>query len=173
MFQTPAVPAPPPAPRTSFLGVGAGLFIPFDRDVRDAFDGRLLNIGPAFLGGRPREGRVRPTFSFLTARRNGNTLFAVPLTLSFETQFRQTGRSAVPFLRLDGGVAYIDYALTVDGNRLSGKVFRPTAGLEFGYLINRRLQLSAGVQGFGSAEGLDFSGVSFRLAYGLLPIRRR
>ncbi|CAN5396206.1 hypothetical protein BH11ARM2_BH11ARM2_10720 [soil metagenome] len=159
------------------VGPTVGGYFFTDRVVRDAFSYPVLSYGFSPVPtGRPAPNKVQPDFNIVSASKNGNKLFLLPVTASYELQLIKKSpygvydREAafVPFLRLLAGPAYYDYALTdSNGVRRSGKQVGLTAGAVLGVSINKRLTLSGSYNFFSKVDQLDFSGFSLNLTYSL------
>jgi hypothetical protein len=147
------------------LGPRIGVFLPSDSKVRDAFGSNFLNIG----FGRARNGvrtNTRTDISVINADRNGNRLFLVPVTLVRE--YRLMGDMDSPtqvYGRLGAGLAYMDYALTSNGNRIADKRIGVNGNAELGLLLTRRINVFARYDLFNRQEGINFSGLTVGFSY--------
>jgi len=72
------------------------------------------------------------------------------------------------YLRFGAGVAYYDYALTVNGQRNAAKTFGLTGGVELGIVVSSRLNLFGRYNYFQERGGLDFSGITVGVSYSIL-----
>ncbi|RYG32883.1 hypothetical protein EON81_19570 [bacterium] len=162
------------------VGPTVGAYFPTQKFVRDAFGNPVLSYGfSPVQTGRPAQNKFQPDLNIISASKNGNKLFLLPITAAFELRLIKevTGINAgfnqqvplIPFLRFTAGPAYYDYAITTaPGERRARKGIGFTAGAEIGISLNNRLTITAGYNWFTKSDGLDFSGVSANLTYSLV-----
>ena len=143
-------------------GITAGVFLPTDQTLRDAFGSTWASFGiqPLSFGGKPRDWRISGGVNVLTAGRNGNRVLAIPATLGVTKEFRGGGDS-VPFVAIAGGPAYYDYAI----GGVSAKRVGWNANVRTGVTFSSRLQLQARYDFYTPTDGLRFDGLTLSVAY--------
>lgn len=161
------------------VGPTVGGYFFTNKLLRDGFGYPVISYGFSPVPtGRPAEHKIQPDINIISASKNGNKLFLLPVTAAYELQLIQKSNgidrvygdkpSIIPFVRLLAGPAYYDYALTDSvGVRRSGKTVGITAGAVVGVAFSQRLTLSGGYNYFSKVDGLDFSGFSVNLTYSI------
>jgi hypothetical protein len=149
------------------IGASAGVYIPSDGAVRNAFGSSIFRFGFGQVG-RQSTGnfKIGTELDFITANKNGNRLFIVPFTLTAEQQLGFSGTTR-PYIKPFAGLAYMDYSVGIPGGRSESKVVRFTYGLEGGVVVSDHLRLSARYNVFPKTGGLDFSGLTLMATFSL------
>jgi hypothetical protein len=155
----------------NYLGVEAGAYFPTDGKIRDAFGTSIFKVGFNYgnAGRQADKWRLTANFNFISAAKDGNRFFLLPVTAAMGRMFGQPGDSSRPYVRVGAGVAYMDYAIDVsDTVRRSGRKILPTAGVEAGVVVGDRLRFAASYNWFSKTDGFDFSGFQLTASYSIL-----
>lgn len=148
-------------------GVSAGLYLPSDGAVRNAFGSSIFRFGFGQVGSqRTGNFKIGTELDFITANKNGNRLFIVPFTLTAEQQLAFSGGTR-PYIKPFAGLAYMDYSVGIPGGRSESKVIRFTYGVEGGVVVSDHLRLSARYNVFPKTGGFDFSGLTVMATFSL------
>lgn len=164
--------------RKKWWGVDVGAYFPTQSEIRDAFGDTLMRFGV-----RPFERRISDKWKFivdvhaLSARKDGNKLFAMPVTFGLTRSFGNPESKAIPFVQVAAGPAYYDYTIyrdvevsaeggkKVERERISKKRFGGNANFEVGMLFDHRFALVARADVYTKSDDFDFSGISLTLSY--------
>jgi hypothetical protein len=155
----------------NYLGVEGGFYFPVDTKIKDAFGSSIPKIGFSYgnVGRTADKWRMTAAFNFVTASKNGNRFFLLPVTAAMGRVFGQPGDAARPFVRVGVGAAYMDYGITdAQAVRHSGRKVLPTAAAEAGMIFGDRVRLSATYNWFQATDGFNFSGVQLTLGINVL-----
>ncbi len=151
------------------LGPSVGLFFPMDEKLRDALGSSWFSIG---LGGvktgEYRERQLGFNYNIISKSQSGNKVFILAGSYGLVQPLAGADASTRPYFAIRGGLAYMDYALDVDNDRLSGKKIGINANAELGIILSDRLTLAARYDIFSAQDGLSFNGLSLSLKYGLV-----
>jgi len=153
------------------VGPRVGAFLPQSAVVRDAFGSAIPDFGfGRTRTGVSRGGSLRNDINVINANRNGNRLFLVPANLMLEVPLTmdENADGLQPYVRVGGGVAYMDYALTVNGNRVAAKTFGLTGSAELGVVFAKRWNLFGRYNYFQQRSGIDFSGITVGLSFSIV-----
>lgn len=170
--------AAPDEDRKKWWGADIGVYFPTNGEIRDAFGDTLLRFGL-----RPFEKRISDRWKFivdvnaLAARKDGNKLFAMPVTFGFTRSFGDPASKSIPFVQIAAGPAYYDYSIYRDvevsaeggkepeRERISKKRFGGNANIEAGILFDHRFALVARADFYTKSDDFDFSGISLTFSY--------
>lgn len=159
--------------RNVYIAANGSFFFPTQGRLKDAFDDQIVFAGLSFAQNNlDYNWRVRPDFGVFNANRNGNRLLIVPVTASVSRIFAQPGDSFQPYVKLEGGIAYTDYAITdrATAIRTSGNKVLPTGGAEVGLILSQRVRVFASYHTYGKADGWDFSGFQIGAVFSLFRL---
>ena len=154
------------------LGVSAGLYFPTGSEIRDAFGDSIFTIGlTPVASSRPTAGQLTPSVSIIGADKDGSNFLLVPITLGYEMHFGNPYKDQVlPFARIEGGLAYYNYAVNVPGGRSSGSEVGLVGDAELGLQISKSITISAKYYLFQEEGGLNFNGLELGLTFALFPL---
>lgn len=159
----------------SQVNVSAGLYMPNDGTVRDIFGTNTIAYGFGF-GRADRAGREGLGFDFsaLGLNATNNRFFMLGGTYGFETHSgKRTGEKTFSYARAGAGFGYYDYSLNYNfggGNAFQGdgRYLRPLTSIEAGWVLDRKLTLSAQYLLMPDAGNLNFSGFRIQAVLSLL-----
>lgn len=148
----------------NYIAVEAGWFFPTDGLLRDRFDSAIFRFGLGPVFHRKIEGwRTAYELGFIGASQDGNRFLVIPLTVGVQKSFGNLEEEWVPYARAAAGIAYVDYDIDSD----DGKGFSPVGTIEFGVQGGSRFRASLRYTLVGKKDGIDFSGTTFGVSYGL------
>lgn len=160
----------------TYIGPELGVFIPADKDLRDALGSNWISFGLGRLrvdqtGSR----RFAWDVEFTSQSKNGSKVFMGAVSYGLMIPFGGTepyalsrsGSNFTPYAAVRAGGSYIDFAVNTNGGRLSGKRIGLNANAEVGVLIGDRISVSARYDLNPSHNGLSFSGLTLAARYGL------
>lgn len=160
--------SPIAAAQTRYAGPEVGLYFPSDSVLKDALGNQWISFGVTTMRqGTMQSQGIGTNWNVTSNSKNGNKVFMGSYTLGITKPFGDVGSQARPYFALRGGLSYIDYALTTNGNRISGKRLGYDANAEVGIMFGDRLTLSARYDVFSKHDGLKFDGLTLNLKYGL------
>jgi hypothetical protein len=150
-------------------GFSAGIYLPTNGTIRDAFGSQIMRFGFANVGSqRTGNFKIGTELDIISANRNGNRLFIVPFTLGAEQQLSgDQNATARSYIKPFAGLAYMDYGVTVGATRNESKVLRFTYGAEFGVVVSDHLRLAARYNVFPKTGGFDFSGLNLSATFSI------
>ncbi len=144
------------------VAVEAGAYLPTSSKIQDALGKQIttFGFGPGTIA-NPKGGTLSPDFAFITARKNGNKLFILPVTMTYQKTLGDAATAnVVPFVSVGAGLAYFDYSIRDQaGVRTAAKKIGLTGTASVGVVISKRLTLSAEYNVFSKQDGLDFNGL--------------
>ncbi|HZH97489.1 MAG TPA: hypothetical protein VEX38_00840 [Fimbriimonadaceae bacterium] len=150
-------------------GIKLGVSFFTSGEVRDALGQNTFSIGLSTqTRGLSDQWNLVYDLDVLQARRRGNRLLLVPLTVGVMRGFATEGEAqAVPYVAARVGAAYADYSITrpSTGIRHSSQRLLPTANVEAGVIFDRRFRLSARYDWFANTDQFSFSGLKLSAAY--------
>ncbi len=153
----------------SNFGVQAGLFMPSSREVRDAFGSNWLSFGLGATGAQKYEKtKTKIDWNVISGEKDGNRVFLLTPSYGLVMPLGDRGASAQPYVAARVGISYMDYALDVDHERVSGKRIGFNGNAELGVNLSDRLNISVRYDVFSKQQGLNFNGLSLSLTYGFL-----
>lgn len=155
------------------IALEAGAYLPTSSALQDALGKQIttFSFGPGVIA-NPRQGTSSPEFAFITARKNGNKLFIVPLTLGYQKNLGAGPDSQfVPYVKVGAGIAYYDYSIRdSSGVKTAAKRFGLTSNVAVGLVISKRLTVQAQYNVFSKADGLDFNGLRLTASFTLFGL---
>jgi hypothetical protein len=157
--------------RDNYLGVEVGAYFPTDAKIRDIFGTSVLKVGFNYgnVGRQADKWRLTYNFNFISAEKDGNRFFLLPVTAAVGRVFGEEGASTRTYVRAGIGLAYMDYGIDVTSvDRRSGRKILPTANAELGVILSDRLRLAGSYSWFSKTDGFDFSGFQLTLSYNLV-----
>jgi hypothetical protein len=162
----------------SWVGPELGVYLPTSGKLRDALGDRWVSFGAGFLRQQEQPSRrMSWDWEAVSQSKNGSKVFMAAVSYGYNIPFGSQGQlpnmiqteraTFQPYAALRAGGSYIDFAVNTDGKRESGKRVGLNANAELGVLVGDRLKLSARYDFFPTHNGLDFSGVTLSVRYGL------
>lgn len=148
------------------IGVEAGIYVPSDARIRDVYGSTWFSFGfrPMRLD-QYRKPKLDGNIGIVTRSAGGNKLAIVNLSGGYSRPLGDPNGSTVPFVAVRVGPSYVDYALTDNGTRRSGKKIVLGGNVEVGALMNERIRFSVRYDLLSQVDGLNFNGLSVGLAY--------
>ena len=154
------------------FGPEAGIYYPTGSAIKDVFGSTLhFSLTPT-SSEIPEELKWLPSFDVISMRKNGSSMFLVPVTASYVINLQKDPNAVFrPYLKFLAGGAYYDYAVTVAaGDRRSKKTFGYTGGVELGAKISKLITMTATYHYFSKSDKLDFSGLSLGIQFNLFKL---
>jgi hypothetical protein len=155
----------------NFLGIEGGFFMPTDSVMRGLFGTSVPALGFSVgnQGNQADKWRLTANFNFVSANKDGNRFFILPVTAAIGRIFGDTKQSMRPYVRVGVGMAYMDYSLNIGpGNTPAAKRFAPVGNAEVGVIIGERFRIAAAYYWLQKVNNLDFSGLQLTLSYSVL-----
>lgn len=153
----------------SFLGPSVGVFFPTDSALRDAMGGSWFSFGASKVKIDPYQKRnVGFDWNAYSKDKSGSRVFMVAGTIGMTMPFGQPGDMTRPYAAVRGGLSYVDYAVnTAPLTRVGAKRIGFNANVELGVNVGHNLNISGRYDLFPSYDGLNFSGWSVALKWGV------
>ena len=154
------------ADNKSWWGASVGAFFPNSGEMRDMFGSAFVRFGIGPFEKRISE-RWRSTFDFaiLGANKDGNRIFALPLTFGVTRSFGNPNSRSIPFVQVCAGPAFFDYDLGRGSERFKTSRVGGNANVELGILFDRRFAITLRGDFYTKTDDFDFSGTSITFAY--------
>ena len=146
------------------IGGSYGILYLQDDAMKTAFGSSIVRFGITPVNLEQRQRGIFPGWEVISASANGNNLFLLPVTYGWEQHFGDEGPFK-PFFRVFGGIAYMDYGVTVGATRYSSRTFGTTWGLELGASVSDKLRISARYNAFAKQDGLSFNNIELTATY--------
>ncbi|MCW5937087.1 MAG: hypothetical protein KIT11_07265 [Fimbriimonadaceae bacterium] len=154
----------------NYGGVSVGFFLPSDSTLRDRLGASWFSFGASRI---KVDGYKKRNIGFdwngFSKERDGNKVFMLAGSIGLVQPIGMAGNMTRPYFAVRGGLSYIDYAVDVTGvRRESAKRIGFNANAEVGINVGERFTVSARYDVMPSYDGLNFSGFSVQLQYGLV-----
>ncbi|MBX3118645.1 MAG: outer membrane beta-barrel protein [Fimbriimonadaceae bacterium] len=152
-----------------WFALQAGAYFFTSSELRDRFGDPLPSIGiQPFTAKIGRDWQVIGDIKFLTASRDGSRLFVVPVSASVSKKFADPDARVIPIVRVGAGPAYYDYSIMRTSGRVKDRTFgwNTNAGIDF--VFDKRWALSFRYDQYSKTDGLDFSGMTVAITFGLV-----
>lgn len=154
---------------TPYFGPSVGVFFPSDNKLRDAMGDAWFSFGASRVKNDPYQvQKIGFDWNAFSKDNRGSKVFMLAATAGITKPFGQPGDKTRPYFSVRGGLSYVDYAVNTSAlTRVSGKRLGFNANAELGVNVGPNLNLSARYDLFPSYEGLNFSGFSLALKWGV------
>ena len=159
--------------QTQSLGISIGgtygYLLPQDDAMKSAFGSSIARIGFTPVSQGQRQKGIFPDIEVISASANGNRMFLLPITYGYQQNLSEEGVFR-PYFRIFGGLAYMDYDVTIAGANNTGRKFITTYGVELGATLTDKIRISARYNGFAKTDGLNFNNIELTATYTLFKL---
>lgn len=157
------------AQSTPYFGPSVGVFFPTQSNLRDAMGDAWFSFGASRVKIDPySKQNIGWDWNAFSKDRSGSKVFMFAGTVGYTMPFAAPGASARPYFAVRGGLSYVDYAVNTSAvNRVSAKRVGFNANMELGINVGERFNISARYDLFPEYDGLNFSGFSLALKWGV------